>query len=64
MDVRNSELINRRFDQIDGKIRHLRHLLNGQSTPQDFNKGLEELQQLQDEVRSMVNRDQTPLQNG
>jgi hypothetical protein len=64
MDVRNMELIDRRFDQIDGKVRHLRHLLNGKSTTQDFTQALDELQQMQDEVRSMINRDQTPLRNG
>jgi len=64
MDIRNKELIDKRFDQIDGKIRHLRHLLNGQSTTQDFTQALDELQNMQDEIRSMLDRDTTPLRRG
>ena len=49
---------------IDGKIRHLHHLLNGKSTTQDFKKGLEEMSDLNMEIRSMVERDTSPLRRG
>lgn len=64
MNIRNKELIDRKFDQIDGKIRHLHHLLNGKSTTQDFKKGLEEMSGLNMEIRSMIERDTTPLRRG
>jgi hypothetical protein len=64
MNVRNKELIDRRFDQIDGKIRHLRHLVSGTSTTKDFIEGLQELQDMQNEVRSMIDRDTNPLRKG
>jgi hypothetical protein len=64
MDIRNIELLYKRFDQVDGKIRHLRHLVGGQSTTQDFLKSLDELADMQLEIRSMVDRDTNPLRKG
>ena len=64
MNIRNKELIDRKFDQIDDKIRHLHHLLNGKSTTQDFKKGLEEMSDLNMEIRSMIERDTSPLRRG
>ncbi len=64
MDVRNKELIERRFDQIEGKIKHLRHLLGGKSTAQEFSKALDELQDMNVEIRSMIDRDTNPLRKG
>lgn len=64
MNIRNKELIDRKLDQIDGKIRHLHHLLNGKNTAQDFKKGLVEMSDLNGELRTMIERDTTPLRRG
>jgi hypothetical protein len=64
MDIRNMELLYKRLDQIDGKIRHLRYLVGGQSTTRDFLLSLDELAEMQLEIRSMIDRDTNPLRKG
>jgi len=62
--MRNQELIDKRFDQIDGKIKTLNYLLSRQSNVNDFKKELNQLEEIVVDLKSLVERDLTPLRNG
>ncbi|MDB9847687.1 hypothetical protein OAC50_00720 [bacterium] len=62
--MRNRELIGRKFDQMEGKIQTLKYMLKGQSTAKEFATTVEELSTLQNDLRSIVDRDMNPLKNG
>ena len=62
--MRNQQLIDKRFDQIEGKIKTLKYLLSRQSNVQDFKNELNQMEELVDNLKSLVERDSTPLRNG
>lgn len=62
--MRNKELVSRRFDQIEGKIKGLKFLLSRQSPVNEFKDNLNQLEELVFELKSMIERDSTPLRNG
>jgi hypothetical protein len=62
--MRNKELVDRRFDQIDGKIKTLLFLLSRQSSAQEFKKEIEGLQSTVDELRSMIEKETNTLRRG
>jgi len=62
--MRNQELIDKRFDQIDGKIKTLNYLLSRQSSVNDFKNELNQLQEIVGDLKSLVERDLSPLRNG
>jgi cell fate (sporulation/competence/biofilm development) regulator YlbF (YheA/YmcA/DUF963 family) len=62
--MRNQELIDKRFDQIDGKIKTLNYLLSRQSNVNDFKNELNQLQEIVGDLKSLVERDLSPLRNG
>jgi len=62
--MRNQQLIDKRFDQIEGKIKTLKYLLSRQSSVQDFKNELNQMEELVDNLKSLVERDSTPLRNG
>lgn len=62
--MRNQQLIDKRFDQIEGKIKTLNFLLSRQSSVQDFKNELNQMEELVDNLKSLVERDLTPLRNG
>jgi len=62
--MRNQELVDKRFDQIEGKIKTLKYLLSRQSSVQDFKNELNQMEELVDNLKSLVERDSTPLRNG
>jgi archaellum component FlaC len=62
--MRNQELIDKRFDQIDGKIKTLNYLLSRQSSVNDFKNELGQLEELVSDLKSLVERNLTPLRNG
>ena len=62
--MRNQQLIDKRFDQIEGKIKTLKFLLSRQSSVQDFKNELNQMEELVDNLKSLVERDSTPLRNG
>jgi archaellum component FlaC len=62
--MRNQELIDKRFDQIDGKIKTLNYLLSRQSSVNDFKNELNQLEEIVGDLKSLVERDLSPLRNG
>lgn len=62
--MKNPELVERRFNQIDGKIKTLKFLLSRQTTKEEFTSEINQLEELVNELKSMVDRDTTPLRRG
>ena len=62
--MRNKELIDRRFSQIEGKIKTLKFLLSRQSSVSDFKNELSNLEEIVNDLKSHVERNTTPLRNG
>ena len=58
------ELIDRRTSQIDNKIAQLRSNLRGQSTKEDFEKNIDDLEEIVEDLKSQLERTLTPLRNG
>ena len=62
--MKNKELVDRRFDQIDGKIKMLNLLLSRQTSAKEFKDELGSLQDLVNELRSMIDREANVLRRG
>lgn len=62
--MRNQELIDKRFEQIEGKIKTLKFLLSRQSSVNDFKNELNQVEELVDNLKSLVEREASPLRNG
>lgn len=62
--MKNPQLVERRFNQIDGKIKTLKFLLSRQATKDEFVTEIVQLEELVNELKSMVDRDTTPLRRG
>ena len=62
--MRNKELVDKRFMQIDGKIKTLKFLISRQSTKEEFSKEITSLQEVVDDLKAIIEREQSPLRNG
>jgi hypothetical protein len=62
--MRNKELLDRRLDQVDGKIKHLKFLIGRPSSVGEFKENLVQLEEIMMEVRSIIERDLSPLRQG
>lgn len=62
--MRNKELVDKRFMQIDGKIKTLKFLISRQSTKEQFSNEIKSLQEVVDDLKSIIEREQSPLRNG
>ena len=62
--MRNKELFDRRFSQIEGKIKTLKFLLSRQSPVSEFRKELETLENTVEDLKSLIERETSPLRNG
>jgi hypothetical protein len=62
--MRNKELVDKRFMQIDGKIKTLKFLISRQSTKEEFSKEIASLQEVVDDLKAIIEREQSPLRNG
>jgi hypothetical protein len=62
--MRNKELVDRRFTQIEGKIKTLKYLLSRQSPVGEFRKELDNLEEITNDLKSIIEREVTPLRNG
>ena len=62
--MRNKELVDKRFMQIDGKIKTLKFLMSRQSTKEEFSNEIKSLQEVVDELKAIIEREQSPLRNG
>jgi hypothetical protein len=62
--MRNKELVDKRFMQIDGKIKTLKFLISRQSTKEEFSKEIASLQEVVDDLKAIIEREQSPIRNG
>jgi len=62
--MRNGQLVDKRFSQIEGKIKTLKFLLSRQSPVREFQTELDNLEEIIDDLKSLVEREMTPLRNG
>ena len=62
--MKNQILIDKRFDQIDGKIKILKFLLSRQSPAKQFEMEINNLEEIMEDLKSLVERNLTPLRNG
>jgi len=62
--MRNKELIDRRFMQIDGKLKTLKFLMSRQSTQKEFMDEIKLLSEVVDDLKAIIEREASPLRNG
>ena len=62
--MRNKELIDKRFMQIDGKLKTLKFLMSRSSTKEQFMDEIKGLTEVVDDLKSIIERQTTPLRNG
>jgi len=62
--MRNKELVDKRFMQISGKIKTLEFLLSRQSSKEEFMGVVKELGDTVEDLRSLIDRETSPLRNG
>ena len=62
--MRNKQLVDKRFSQIEGKIKTLKFLLSRQSSVQQFKDELETLENTVEDLKSIIERESSPLRNG
>lgn len=63
--MRNQELVDKRFMQIEGKLKNLKFLLTRPETKSsEFKKTIEDTEELVNDLKSILERDSTPLRNG
>ena len=62
--MRNKELVDKRIIQIEGKIKTLQHLLNGQSTSDQFKGVLNDLNEVVEDLKSILEREIDPTRYG
>jgi archaellum component FlaC len=62
--MRNKQLVDKRFDQIDSRIKTLKYLLSRQSSIQEFKDEIDKLENTIEDLKSLIERDLTPLRNG
>ena len=62
--MRNKELVDKRFMQISGKIKTLEFLLSRQSSKKEFMGVVKELGDTVEDLRSLIDRETSPLRNG
>ena len=62
--MRNKELVDKRFTQIDGKLKVLKHQLRGQSSKKEFELTLNNLGDIVEDLKSIIERDLDAMRNG
>jgi len=60
----NNEIIEKRFTQIDAKLKTLELILDRPSTKQDFKNEIQNTREIVEDLESHINRIITPLRNG
>lgn len=62
--MRNKELVDKRFIQVEGKIKMLKHQLGGQSSIKDFKETLNDLETIVEDLKSIIEREVNPMRMG
>tara|TARA_R100001460_G_scaffold20039_1_gene41756 strand:- start:7 stop:192 length:186 start_codon:yes stop_codon:yes gene_type:complete len=60
----NKEIIDRRITQIENGIQKLRYNLRGQSSKEEFETNLNNLEETVEDLKSQLERALSPLRNG
>ena len=62
--MRNKELVDKRFTQIESKMALLNYQLGGQSSTKDFKATLKDLGEIVEDLKSIIERDLDVIRNG
>jgi superfamily I DNA/RNA helicase len=62
--MRNPQLIDKRFDQMESKIKILKFLLSRQSSVNEFQDELKNMEEMLADLKSLIERNLDPLRNG
>ena len=62
--MRNKELVDKRFMQIEGKLKTLKYQLGGQSSKKEFEVTLNDLNNIVEDLKSIIERDLDAMRNG
>ena len=62
--MRNTQLIDKRFDQMESKIKVLKFLLSRQSSVDDFKSEIDKMEEILVDLKSLIERGLDPLRNG
>ena len=62
--MRNKELIDKRFMQIEGKLQTLKYQLRGKSSKEEFGETITKLEETVEDLKSLIERSIDPLRNG
>ena len=62
--MRNPQLIDKRFDQMESKIKVLKFLLSRESSVDEFKGELNNIKEILADLKSLIERNLDPLRNG
>jgi hypothetical protein len=60
----NKELVDRRFMQIEGKIKTLKFIVSRNEPVSKYKEELNNLEEIVNDLKSQMERFQTPMRNG
>jgi cell fate (sporulation/competence/biofilm development) regulator YlbF (YheA/YmcA/DUF963 family) len=60
----NKELVDRRFMQIEGKIKTLKFIVSRNEPVSKYKEELNNLEEIVNDLKSQIERLQTPMRNG
>ena len=62
--MRNTQLIDKRFQQMESRIKVLKFLLSRQSSVEDFKSELNNMEEILEDLKSLIERGLDPLRKG
>tara|TARA_R110000851_G_scaffold2280_1_gene8856 strand:+ start:618 stop:806 length:189 start_codon:yes stop_codon:yes gene_type:complete len=62
--MRNTQLIDKRFQQMESRIKVLKFLLSRQSSVEDFKEELKNMEDILEDLKSLIERGLDPLRKG
>tara|TARA_B100000497_G_scaffold89697_1_gene100008 strand:+ start:1169 stop:1357 length:189 start_codon:yes stop_codon:yes gene_type:complete len=62
--MRNTQLIDKRFQQMESRIKVLKFLLSRQSSVEDFKEELNNMEEILEDLKSLIERGLDPLRKG
>jgi len=62
--MKNQELIDKRFLQIEGKLKTLKLLISHQTSTNEFRKEIEATEEIVNDLKSIIEREASPLRYG
>ncbi len=62
--MRNTQLIDKRFQQMESRIKVLKFLLSRQSSVEDFKGELNNMEEILEDLKSLIERGLDPLRKG